>query len=392
MVFEECQDIEAGKIKDDILPMGSASRPTVIPVGVIGDKKSWFDVAIEFNKIYHPENHHQYNYKVGIEQEFRDGFYKDYIEEMIAAHGINDESFRKMYMLEQVFDRDMLMNEETFVRLANIHERRWDKEPPELPENTIMVASLDIAADYDRTILKIWTADWRNVRVFGEQEVTMPYICLRWKRRYDLKPHDETFAHVLEDLSKFPSIKRGGAVAFDKTGDRGDYETKLNTAGYFIIPVVFTGGTRATVIDEDGTIVPGTKSSMCHDYSEAIEMSNFGYAADEKYMGTIDYYRRKHELIPQGTPTLAPDPEYANHKLECTSCQRIRSGNKRLDLRKPKGGHIHDDEIDSDMLGILAAIYHRPVDMSKFSPLGPSRTFLPQPLSQAHDFLKRVFG
>lgn len=393
IILEECQDIESGKIQDDIMPMGAASKATVIPVGTIGDKKMWYDEAIEFNKAQHPENHFEFDYVIGIEQEFRDGAYSEHISREIAQHGYDSESFRKMYRLQRVFDRDLLMNEETFLDLADVHELRWDKEPAEIKENVVLIAGLDVARDYDHTVLKIATADWNNVRVFGEQSVTMPRILIRWKKTYGHKPHDEQFAEILHDLQTlFPGLRKFGAVAFDATGDRGDYRTKLDSAGFFTIPVVFTGGTKVTEIDETGTIVPGTKSSMCIDYQEAVSQRSFGYAADEKYMGTLDYYRRLRQPKPDGIPILSANPEYAKHKLECTSCERVWSGNNRLDLRAPKKSHVHDDEVDSDMLTILAGIYHRPVDLSKFSPLGSRRTFLPDSLSETYNSLKRIFS
>lgn len=394
IILEECQDIEPHKILDDILPMGAASKATVIPVGTIGDKKSWFDDAIEFNRAQHPEHHFEFDYRVGIDQDFRDGAYGEHIAREIAQHGYDSESFRKMYRLERVFDRDLLMNEDTFIDLADPFEKPWTRQPAELPPQLVLVAGLDIARDYDSTVLKVGTADWNSVRSFGsESEVTLPRLLVRWKKTYPQKPHDEQFAELHHDLQTlFPGLKKFGAIAYDATGDRGDYTTKLQAAGYFAIPVIFTGGVKPTELNERGDIIPGSKSAMCINYSEAISQRLFGYAADESYMGTVDYFRRLRKPKPDGSPIVPPSAEYAKHKLECTACQRLWSGNGRLDLRAPKKSHAHDDEVDSDLLFCLAGIYFRPVDLSKFTPLGQRRTFLPDQLSESFQTLRRIFS
>lgn len=394
IILEECQDIEEGKIVDDILPMGAASRATVLPVGTIGDKKSWYDATILYNQANCPERHLEFDYTVGIAQDFRDGAYADHIEREIAKTGENSESFRKMYKLQRVFEKDMLMSEETFRGICDIHEHRWEREPAELPPNVVLVAGLDIARDYDHTILKIGTADWRNVRKIGEQEVTIPRMVVRWKKTYGQKPHDEQFAEIHADiLALFPGLKKFGAVAFDATGDRGDYSTKLESAGFFTIPVVFTGGIKPTEFDDRGQIVPGSKSHMCIQYVDAINTRQFSIAADEKYMGTVDYHRRLRQPKAPDAPILPPHPEYAKHRAELTTCERVWAGHGRLDLRAPKKSQAHDDEIDSDMLFCLAGIYFQPVDLSKVKSIGDRRTFTPSgdPLASIWSSLSRHF-
>lgn len=393
IILEECQDIESGKIQDDIMPMGAASKATVVPVGTIGDKKSLFDEAIEFNKAQHPENHFEFDYIVGIEQEFRDEAYAEHINREIAQHGYDSESFRKMYRLQRVFDRDLLMNEDTFLRLANIHERRWSKEPAELTDGQVIIAALDIARDYDHTVLKLGTADWKQIRSFGESAVTMPLMCVRWKKTYGHKPHDEQFAEIDHDLQTlFPSLKRRGILAYDATGDRGDYRAKFESAGYYTLPVIFTGGTRPTEYGDLAEIIPGSKSSLCIDYIEAISQRMFCYAADEKYMGSLDYFRRLRTPRPENSVVLPPDPEYTKHKLECTACTRVWSTGNRLNLQAPKNSNLRDDEVDSDMLFVLAGIWFRPVNLENLGTFGQPRTFIPPALSNTYSTLKRIFS
>lgn len=377
-LFEECQDIEESKIVDDIKPMGAASRASNIYIGVIGDKRGFFDKQCDLNAAQYPENHFQFDYTVGIEQEFRDGAYAEYIQREIQKFGADSESFRKMYKLQRVHDKDQLMTEETFINLADIHEHRWEQQPLEIPEGTVLVAGLDIARDYDRTVLKIATADWRNVRQLSEQEVTMPRITLRWQKSYEQKPHDEQFAEILFDLTgRFPGLRKYGSIAFDATGDRGDYSTKLASAGFNTIPVIFTGGVKPTIVNDRGEVEPGSKSHMCIQYVAAIDTHCFSYAADEKFMGSLDYWRRRREQKPEGTPTLPPAKEYQQHKAEAVTCERKWQGHGRLNLEAPKKSGLHDDQIDADLLTTLAAIYFRPIDLSRIATLGQQRTFSP---------------
>lgn len=391
MLLEECQDIEEGKIVDDILPMGAASRATAVAIGTIGEKRCWYDKIGDLLQAQQPDCHFKFDYTVGIEQEFRDGAYAEHIQREIQKFGADSESFRKMYKLQRVHERDQLMTEDTFISLADIHENRWEQQPLELPEGSVLVAGLDIARDYDRTVLKIATADWRNVRQISEQEVTMPRITLRWQKSYEQKPHDEQFAEILFDLTqRFPGLRKYGCVCFDATGDRGDYSTKLASAGFNTIPVIFTGGVKPTIVNDRGEVEPGSKSHMCIQYVAAIDTRCFSYAADEKFMGSQDYWRRRREPKPEGTPILPPSKEYQQHKAEAVTCERKWQGHGRLNLEAPKKSGLHDDQIDADLLTTLAAIYFRPIDLSRIATLGQQRTFSPD--RNISDLFKEIFS
>lgn len=388
---EECQDIEEAKIVNDILPMGTASQSTDVFVGTVGDKKSYFDKQIESNLSLHPDRHFQFDYSVGIEQNFRDGWYAEAIAREILEKGEDSDSFRMMYKLERTFMRDMLMSEETFIRLADPYESRWEKQPAELADGEVIIAALDIARDYDSTVLKVGTANWKDVRILDDGTVTMPKMRVRWGKTYGHKPHDEQFAEIDHDLStNFPKLKRHGLLAYDATGDRGDYTAKFSSKGYNTIPVTFTGGTKPTVLDDRGEIIPGSKSHLCIQYLAATDTKQFGYAADEKYMGTLDYYRLLQKPKPDGAPILPPSSEYSAHKAQAITCIRTWSANDRLNIEAPKKSNLHDDQIDTDMLFCLAGIYFRPVNFSKVKIIGDRRTFSPSD-SGILDSLRHLF-
>jgi len=389
---EECQDIEEAKIVNDILPMGTASQSTDVFVGTIGDKKGFFDKQIETNLSLHPERHFQFDYAVGIEQNFRDGWYAEAIAREILEKGEDSDSFRMMYKLERTFMRDMLMSEDTFLKLADPYELRWETEPDELAEGEVLIAGLDIARDFDKTELKVGTANWKDVRVFDDGTVTMPKMRVRWQKTYGDKPHDEQFAEIDHDLSaRFPKLKRHGLIAFDGTGDRGDYTSKFSSKGYNALPVVFTGGTKPTVMDDHGEIVPGSKSHMCIQYLAGIDNRQFGYAASEKFMGTLDYYRRLNQPKPEGAPILPPSKEYSAHKAQAIACIRTWSANDRLNIIAPPKTNLHDDQIDADMLFCLAGIHYRPVSFSKVKSIGDRRIFTPSS-SGILDSLRTLFS
>lgn len=375
IVTEESQDIDREKQYIEIDPMGGASLCSYCRIGTVGDRYTWFDEEIEMHKSRFPHRHFEFDYSVGVAQNFRNGAYKIFCDKLVAEKGFDSEEFLRKYRLVRSFEKGMLVSNDGFLKLAEIHEPRWDREPAELPPNVLIVAGLDVAKSADFTVLKIGSADWNGVRTWIEEETPVPKSLIRWQKTYDHANYDLQWIEIQRDLQNFPGLKKFGVIAVDATGDRGNMSERLVAAGYNVIPVVFTGGVKGTEYDKDGTILPGSKSSLCIKYTEALDCGQFGYAADERWMGTLDFYRLQGRPVPPTAVVYPPDPEYTRHKAELTRCVRDWKGNNRLDLHAETGNeHAHDDQVDADMLFQFAAIYYRMIDLSRAKTLGAPRT------------------
>lgn len=403
ILVEEAQDISHDKLYNEIDPTGAASAATRIRVGTVGDQKCAFDEEIDFNKATQPQNHFEFDYTVGVRCGFRRGAYERYIEQEIAKHGSDSPFFKRKYRLLREYESGMLVSEEQFVlKLSRPRERRWSADPRELPAQLVVVAALDVARSQDSSVLKIGTADWRFVT---DLESPKPELIERWSKTYDHADYDVQFAQMLADLKPFPRLRKEGVLVIDGTGDRGDMVNRFINAGYNVIPIIFTGGSRLTEFDEKtGELKPGSKSSLCIDFTEQITSGKFGYAAlpaqserpETAFMGTIDFLRAIGKQISDRDTIVPPDEEYKKHKHEATHCYKTWSGGatKALNLQAdPKNRFEHDDHIDCDMLMTFGGLYFRPVNFSLVTAHGPSRTMTKgDSFRESFTSLQRVFS
>lgn len=402
MLTEEAQDVDGNKLYQEIDPMGGASKGLRIRCGTAGDHHCAYDDEIDLNKAYYPHNHFEFDYTWGVKYGFRGGGYELWCNKLIKDKGIDDESFRREYMLIRNYSQGMLVTEEQFIRMARPYESRWEpgKAPKELPDGICIVASLDVARSSDFTVAKIATADWRNVVLGDEDYPQEPDVIIRWQKTYPHEEYDSQFDQIDKDFDGFPLLKPFGVVAVDHTGARGNMVQKFENRGYSVIPVTFSGGIKLTEWDKKtGQLKTGSKSSLCQDYMDQIRAGRFGYAADENYMGTQDFSRcSANPLALAGganTATVAPQREYLDQKHQLTHCFVLRPSAGRVNLQAdPKNKLAFDDQVDADLMLNHAAQYYVPVSAEFLKPLGETRELagmMDATLRGTFDTLTRVF-
>lgn len=353
LVCEEAQDIEREMLLSKIDPMRANTAGSRIDIGTVGDIHCQFDEDIDFNKQYAPENHLEIPYTIPVAENLGNGAYRKFVQEQIDRYGEDSLEFRRKFKLERNYAVGMLASVDGFVKMWSApREDRWQHEPQDLPDFVYILAELDVANTNDQSVLKIHTADWRRAAM-NPDGIQEPDVVLRWQKSYQDPSYDVQFAQMLEDLANFPSVKIGGAIAIDCTGDRGDMQGKFENAGYVVYKIVFTDGKKGPEVDPHSGEVKshGSKSAMCFAYESAINTGRFRYAADEDWMGTLDYYRALGQSKPDGAPIKPPHPEYEAHKFQATHCKRLtpRSGVLNFEADKETS---HDDQITADILAV----------------------------------------
>ena len=353
LVCEEAQDIEREMMLSKIDPMRANTAGSRIDIGTVGDIHCQFDEDIDYNKQYAPENHLEIPYTIPVNENLGNGAYRKFVQEQIDRYGEDSLEFRRKFKLERNYAVGMLASIDGFVKVWSApREERWDHEPAELPDFVYLLASLDVANTHDSSVLKIFTCDWRRAAL-NQDGVQEPDVVLRWQKSYRDPSYDVQFAAMDDDLKKFPSLKIGGAIGIDTTGDRGDMQGKFENAGYFVYAIVFTDGKKGPDVDQHtGEIKShGSKSAMCFAYESSINTGRFRYAANEEYMGSLDYYRALGQPKPDDAPIKSPHPEYEAHKFQATHCKRLTPKSGVLNFEADKETS-HDDQITADIIAV----------------------------------------
>lgn len=371
IVCEEAQDIEREMMLSKIDPMRANTAGSRIDIGTVGDVHCQFDEDIDFNKQYAPENHLEIPYNIPIEENLGNGAYAKFVAQQIARYGEDSVEFRRKFKLERNYAVGMLASVDGFVKNWSApREERWEHEPDTLPDFVYVLASLDVANTNDSSVLKIFTCDWRPAALNADA-VREPVVVLRWQKTYQDISYDVQFAQMDIDLNRFPSVKIGGVVGIDTTGDRGDMKGKFESAGYNVFGIVFTDGKKGPDVDPfSGEIKShGSKSAMCFAYESAINTGRFRYAADETYMGTLDYYRALGIAKPDGKPILPPHPEYEAHKFQATHCKRLTPRSGVLNFQADSETS-HDDQITADIIAVHVSRIFVPFDPAGLAAYG----------------------
>lgn len=389
LVCEEAQDIERQMMLAKIDPMRANTAGSRIDIGTVGDVHCQFDEDIDFNKQYAPENHLEIPYTVPVAENLGNGSYRTFVQEQIDRYGEDSLEFRRKFKLERNYAVGMLASADGFVKIWSApRENRWEREPDELPDFVYIVAALDVANTNDQSVLKVGTSDWRMAAMNpeGPQE---PHTVVRWSKSYSNRSYEAQFAEMQIDLQAFPSLLIGGIICIDATGDRGNIPEFFQNAGYLAHGVIFTTGQKGMDVDPHSGVVKshGSKSAMCFAYEAAVNTGRFRYAADETYMGTLDFFRALGHNKPDNHAILAPHPEYEAHKFQATHCKRLtpRSGVLSFEADSETS---HDDQVTADILLVHASRIFVPFNVSQLASYGQRITssLVPGDMMQIHAF------
>lgn len=344
IVYEEAQDISERKVVAEIEPMGAARNATRVYAGTVGFRRDIFYKVCKRNEARFPQNHFQVPYTVPIRENFRNGAYEKYVAGIIAKRGEDSEYFRMKFKNEWVLEKGHPFSEASFRRLVrkDLHVMNYLHE---LPEGVFPVAGLDVAKDVDESILKIGTADYRNINY--ERGILYPDVVIRHVEAWHGMDYDQQFQEMNAFIKKyFPLLFHMGTIAIDATGDRGNMTERFENEGYNAIGIAFTAGAQTG------------KGLLCQQFMDQVNTGHFFIAGDEEFVGSEYFFDFK---IPDGHAVLPPDPHFKKMKDQFIGLVREYKGT-RLDLHAEEGEH--DDYPDAAMLMVHAARNIEYVDFS----------------------------
>ena len=397
LCYEEAQLIDGYMIEAKIEPMRAATRGSSIFIGTVDDVKSRFDEIQEFNKAYHPENHTEVPYEIPVAQNYQNGDYKIYTDKAIAKNGFDSPEFRQKFRLLRDYSKGMLLTEEEFISIHLPRENRWTELREPLPAGVFVVAFLDVASINDFSVLKIASVDTRDVILNDFSAPQKPKIIIRFEKTYGHAKYEDQFFEMKEDLKPFPILKKYSCIGIDTTGDRGDMQAYFEKDGWQVIPIVFTAGKKTTKTDDrTGEVTTGSKYTFCNDYKEQLSSKRFFVAADEPYMGSLDFYRALGQALPQDHPILPVSQEHKDYKYQATNCivKKISDGLINI-ISDPGNKFAHDDKITADLGITHLALYYKPMNYNLLGSTKDRRStadLKPESLRSAFASLQRIFS
>ncbi len=175
IILDECQDMEAFKVKKSILPMGAAVNATVVATGTPDMYIGFFYDTIEQNKAYDLKNpsskqmHFEVDYTIA--QKYNQ-YYKKYIQREIKRLGFDSDEFKMAYRLIWPITKGMMFTK------TQLDEKCYDKalKAVKIWKDTPCVAGLDLGKTQDSTVVTVIRPIWEE----ADDEGNMPKYLLNW--------------------------------------------------------------------------------------------------------------------------------------------------------------------------------------------------------------------
>jgi hypothetical protein len=175
IILDECQDMEAFKVKKSILPMGAAVNATVVATGTPDIFIGFFYDTIEQNKALDLENpvnkqlHFENDYTIAQKS---NPMYKKYVTKEIKRLGFDSDEFKMAYRLIWPITKGMVFTK------AQLEDKAYDKSLKVTKKwhETTCIAGLDLGKSQDSTVCTIIRPDWNDT----DEEGNMPKTLLDW--------------------------------------------------------------------------------------------------------------------------------------------------------------------------------------------------------------------
>lgn len=175
ILLDECQDMEAFKIRKSILPMGAAVNATVVTTGTPDVYIGYFYDTIEQNRAYDlksPSNkqmHFEVDYTLA--QKYN-AYYKKYIQKEIKRLGFDSDEFKMAYRLIWPITKGMVFTK------AQLDEKCYDKalKTVKMWKESPCVAGLDLGKTQDSTVVTVIRPIWEE----ADEEGNTPKFLLNW--------------------------------------------------------------------------------------------------------------------------------------------------------------------------------------------------------------------
>lgn len=197
IILDECQDIDAFKIRKSINPMGAAVNATTVSTGTPDVYIGYFYDTIEQNKAYDLKSlgskqlHFEVDYSIA--QKYNP-YYKKYIQREIKRLGFDSDEFKMAYRLIWPITKGMVFTK------AQLDEKAYDKsyKTVKLWKETPCVAGLDLGKTQDSTVVTVIRPIWEE----AEEDGSMPKYLLNWLE-IEGDNWEDQYPQVIEFLSNY---------------------------------------------------------------------------------------------------------------------------------------------------------------------------------------------
>ena len=236
ILLDECQDMEAFKIRKSILPMGAAVNATVVTTGTPDVYIGYFYDTIEQNKAYDLKSpsskqmHFEVDYTLA--QKFNT-FYKKYIQKEIKRLGFDSDEFKMAYRLIWPITKGMVFTK------AQLDEKCYDKALKTVKtwKESPCVAGLDLGKTQDSTVVTVIKPIWEE----ADEDGNMPKFLLNW-----LEIEGDNWEDQYPQVVDFLSDYWVDTLVCDTTGVgdpiRERYSVLLPTVN--VVPFVFSPSSK----------------------------------------------------------------------------------------------------------------------------------------------------
>lgn len=197
IILDECQDIDAFKIRKSINPMGAAVNATTVSTGTPDVYIGYFYDTIEQNKGYDLKNpsskqlHFEVDYSIA--QKYNP-YYKKYIQREIKRLGFDSDEFKMAYRLIWPITKGMVFTK------TQLDEKAYDKsyKTVKLWKETPCVAGLDLGKTQDSTVVTVIRPFWEE----AEEDGSMPKYLLNWLE-IEGDNWEDQYPQVIDFLSNY---------------------------------------------------------------------------------------------------------------------------------------------------------------------------------------------
>jgi hypothetical protein len=174
IILDECQDMEAFKIRKSIIPSGAAVNATIVATGTPDIYIGYFYDTIEQNKIFDINSaklatHFEVDYQT---VQRYNPMYKKFIQKEAKRIGIDSDEFKMAYRLIWPVTKGMVFTK------TQLDEKCYDKQLKTVREykETPCIAGLDLGKSQDSTVVTVLKVDWGE----ADEEGNVPKTILGW--------------------------------------------------------------------------------------------------------------------------------------------------------------------------------------------------------------------
>lgn len=211
IVTEESQDIDPFVFKKSISPMLASTNGSVVKIGTCNNVRTDFYEACTRNaradldrKKGQLQNHFQYDY---THASAVNPYYRKYIKGEITKLGFESDEFRMSYRLHWILERGMFVEPTLFEMMGK------DYSPITFDLHNDSAASVDVAKEFDSTVVTIIQPDAKNGIKFTEDDFHHKKKILNW---LELKGDD--YVSQVNQIVNFLQNYRIKKLVVDRTG------------------------------------------------------------------------------------------------------------------------------------------------------------------------------